>query len=168
MIRPRADKAAVTVDRNGSEADFDEVVGRPRSGGMRAALALLLHGLAAVVMTLLTTFGGERPVVAVYPDVMGCEAGCVVVGTGWPLTFVRDYLGMSVIDTANIMEVWFAADRFAWLPFFFDAGVWSLVFWAASSAFRRLRLVGRKRASPSIPFHGQKRSLLNTVDLDER
>lgn len=93
---------------------------------MKAFLTLLVHCLVGATLALLSTFAGERSALAVYPDIMGCENGCAVVGTGWPLVFVRDYLGMSVIGKADIMEVWFAADRFAWTPFLFSAGVWAL------------------------------------------
>lgn len=54
------------------------------------------------------------------------------------MTFVIDYLGMSVVNTANIMEVWFAADRFAWLPFLVDAAFWGLATLAAHIASLRL------------------------------
>ena len=106
---------------------------------MKEHRAFLLHGMAGVLLTQLSTFVGERSALARYPDIMGCESRCSVVATGWPLTFVQDYLGMSVVETANIMEVWFAADRFAWLPFFVDVAVWSLVSLAAHHTLRRWR-----------------------------
>lgn len=106
---------------------------------MKAPLALLLHGLAGVVLTLLSTFVGERAAVATYPDIMGCETGCSVVAAGWPLAFVNDYLGMSVVNTANIMEVLFAGDRFTWLPFLLNVAVWSLASLAAHSGVRQWR-----------------------------
>ena len=106
---------------------------------MKEHRAFLLHGMTGVLLTLLSTFVGERSAVARYPDIMGCESGCSVVATGWPLTFVRDYLGMSVVETANIMEVWFAADRVAWLPFLVDVAVWSLMSLAAHHTLRRWR-----------------------------
>jgi hypothetical protein len=105
---------------------------------MRAAFAFLLHCFAGVMLTLLSTFVGERSALAVYPDIMGCELGCSVAATGWPLTFVRDYLGMSVVNTADITEVWFAADRFDWQPFVVNVAVWSIVLLAANTGVRRL------------------------------
>jgi len=63
---------------------------------------------------------------ATYPDIMGCEEACRVAATSWPLVFVRDYTGMSVVNTADILEVWLAADRFDWLPFLVNTGLWSL------------------------------------------
>jgi hypothetical protein len=62
---------------------------------------------------------------ATYPDIMGCEESCRVAATGWPFVFVRDYTGMSVVNTADIMEVWFAADQFDWLPFLANVIFWS-------------------------------------------
>lgn len=88
-------------------------------------LKLLIHIALGTLLTLLSTFVGERLARATYPDIMGCETGCDVVATGWPFVFVRDYLGMSVGNRADIMEVWFAADRFDWGPFLLDTTLWS-------------------------------------------
>ncbi|WP_426020361.1 hypothetical protein [Brevundimonas sp. DWR2-3-1b1] len=98
---------------------------------MNAATALLLHGCAGAALTLLSTFVGARSITVVDPEIMGCEHGCNVVATGWPLTFVSDYLGMSVVNTADITEVWFAADRFDWRMFLINAAVWTLASLAA-------------------------------------
>jgi len=91
--------------------------------GPRTFAALLI----GAVTTLLTTFAGNRSAIAIYPEIMGCEAGCRVAATGWPLVFVRDYTGMSVINTADILEVIFAADRFDWLPFSANVIFWALL-----------------------------------------
>lgn len=87
---------------------------------------------------MLSTFVGERSAQVVYPEIMGCEQGCQVVATGWPVTFVSDYLGMSVVNTADMMEVWFAADRFDWPRFLFSAAIWSAASLAANVLRRRL------------------------------
>ena len=89
----------------------------------------ILSALIGLVVTLLSTFVGERSATARYPDIMGCEEACRVTATGWPLVFVRDYTGMSVVNTADIMEVWFAADKLDWLPFLAN-----LIFWSALAA----------------------------------
>lgn len=107
---------------------------RWRALGLRPFAALLLGG----AITLLSTFAGNRSAMATYPDIMGCETGCRVAATGWPLVFVRDYTGMSVIDTADMMEVLFAADRFDWRPFCAN-----LLFWTMLSLF----LLRRRRKS---------------------
>ena len=88
-------------------------------------LRALMAAALGVALTLLTTFVWERSATATYPDIMGCETGCRVVATGWPLVFVRDYTGMSVVNTADILEVLFAADRFDWVPFLVNALFWS-------------------------------------------
>jgi hypothetical protein len=85
-------------------------------------LASLSFGLCS---TLVSTFFLERSAPASYSEIMGCEDSCTVTATGWPMIFVRDYTGMSVVKTANIMEVWFAADRFDWLPFLVNVLFWS-------------------------------------------
>lgn len=100
---------------------------------------LIAAPVIGVVVTLLSTFVGERRAPAVYPDIMSCETGCSVVATGWPFVFVRDYLGMSVGNRADITEVWFAADRFDWLPFLANTLTWSLLTWWGLHAMRDFR-----------------------------
>jgi hypothetical protein len=46
---------------------------------------------------------------------------------------------MSVINTADIMEVWFAADRFDWVPFLADLIFWSGLCFAAVSPREQVR-----------------------------
>jgi hypothetical protein len=87
---------------------------------------MLFHAALGLAITLTSTFAGNRSAEATYQDVMGCEVGCTVVATGWPFVFVRDYLGMSVIKRADISEVWFAADRFDWVPFLVNVAIWAL------------------------------------------
>ena len=71
---------------------------------------------------------------------MGCEVSCDVVATGWPFVFVRDYTGMSVVNSADITEVIFAGDRLDWLPFAVNVAIWSagclLLIWALRRALR--------------------------------
>lgn len=97
------------------------------------------HGVGGAILALLSTFVGARSAKAIYPDILGCEAGCDVVATGWPLVFVYDYPGLSVVNTADMMEVWLRADRFVWTPFAIDAGLWSLAIFAADAGFRWFR-----------------------------
>lgn len=100
---------------------------------------LTLSLLGGILVTLLSTFVGQRSAMATYPDIMGCERGCSVAATGWPLIFVRDYTGMSVVNDADILEVWIAADRFAWTPFLLNVLCWTAVLLAALSVLRRAR-----------------------------
>ncbi len=102
-----------------------------------------MHLIVGVLLTLLSTFVGERSAPAIYPEIMGCDTGCTVAATGWPMVFVTDYLGMSVVNTADIMEVWFAADRFSWPPFLIDAALWA----SASFVMARLLQIPRSPAS---------------------
>jgi hypothetical protein len=101
-------------------------------------IKVAISAVAGVITTLLSTFVGTRSATATYPDIMGCEESCQVAATGWPLIFVRDYLGMSVVNTADILEIWFAADQFAWTPFLLN-----LVFWSGL-AFAALRIILRR------------------------
>jgi hypothetical protein len=100
---------------------------------LRWAAATLL----GAIITLLSTFVGERSAPATYPDIMGCETSCRVTATGWPLIFVRDYKGMSVVGTADVLEVVFAADRFDLLPFIANVIAWTLVSLALLRMLRR-------------------------------
>lgn len=52
---------------------------------------------------------------------------------------MRDYTGMSVVNTADILEVWLAADRFDRLPFVADVAFWSALAWLALSRLARRR-----------------------------
>jgi hypothetical protein len=107
-----------------------------RSLDAEAMIKLLLSTLLGLTLTLLSTFIGQRSAAATYREIMGCEDGCTVVATGWPLVFVRDYTGMSVINTADIVEVWLAADRFDWTPFLLNVIFWSGLGFATLSRLR--------------------------------
>jgi hypothetical protein len=100
--------------------------------------------VAGVIITLLSSFVGERSARATYPDIMGCEQGCTVLATGWPLVFVRDYTGMSVVNTADISEVIFAGDRLDWLTFLANVAFWSGLLWLLLRYRNRSREAGRE------------------------
>lgn len=101
---------------------------------LRRAVPAAALGIATA---LGSTFTGERWATAAYPDIMGCERGCQVVATGWPLIFIRDYPGMSVVHRADLLDVLLAADRFGWLPFCLDAIFWALIAFLLLHALRR-------------------------------
>lgn len=106
---------------------------------MNSVVRWVIHGIIGLTLTLLSTFVGQRSARVVYPDIMGCETGCTVVATGWPFIFVADYLGMSVVGTADMMEVWFAADQLFWGPFLLNVLAWSCVSLLVDSlALRRI------------------------------
>jgi hypothetical protein len=102
------------------------------------ALGALLLGAGA---TLLSSFSVNRSAMATYPDIMGCEDGCRVAATGWPMVYVRDYTGMSVVNTADLFEVIFAADRFDWLPFLANVTFWSGLCLVVMALFRKRKNV---------------------------
>lgn len=115
-----------------------------RPGSLLRSMAPFLGATAlGLGTTLLSTFVGERAATAHYPDIMGCEIECLVVATGWPLVFVRDYLGMSVVNSADILEVWFAADRLDWPPFILNVIFWSLFYLAPGILIAKARDVRR-------------------------
>lgn len=102
-------------------------------------MRLLASASLGLCLTMLSTFVLERSATATYPEIMGCEESCAVTATGWPLLFVRDYTGMSVVNTADIMEVWIAADRFDWFPFILNVIFWSGVCFAALIGLTRVK-----------------------------
>ena len=108
-------------------ADYNPLSQRTSRLAMNITFRLGVHCVVGLVVTLLSTFAGERSHTVTFPDIMGCENGCSVVATGWPLIFVTDYLGMSVVNTANISEVWLASDRVYLLPFLLNLGVWTVM-----------------------------------------
>ncbi len=118
----------------------------PYSGSMKTVLIPQGHCIAGALITLLSTFAGERSAPATYADIMGCETGCPVVATGWPLIFVRDYPGMSVVMTADIMEVWFAGDRFDWVAFLINVAAWAVASSFATRMIQRALNSGHKSA----------------------
>lgn len=93
---------------------------RLRNRPWEVLVALFLSGAS----TILSTYLGARRASATYPDIMGCEVSCEVAATGWPLIFVRDYTGMSVVNRADFGEVLFAADRLDWPAFLLNLLVW--------------------------------------------
>lgn len=99
--------------------------------------SLVLAVILGSVLTLGSTFIGVRSASATYPDIMGCEVSCRVAATGWPLIFVRDYTGMSVVNTADILEVVFAADRLDLWPMTLNILFWSALCIALAKILRR-------------------------------
>jgi hypothetical protein len=90
-------------------------------------------------LALLTTLAPSRQALASFPEIMGCETACPVAAAGWPLVFLRDYPGMSVVNRVDLVEVLLAADRFDWAPFLLNVLFWSALTWLG------LRLAARSR-----------------------
>lgn len=110
---------------------------------MHRAIVTICLGVA---ITLGSTFLGERMAPAHYPEIMGCEQGCQVVATGWPFIFVRDYLGMSVGNRADILDVWLGADRFDLAPFLVNVLCWSAL-WTLGWQFGRGAVSNARRVN---------------------
>jgi hypothetical protein len=100
---------------------------------------LIVATTAGTIAPMISTFAGQRMARATYADIMGCENGCEVAASGWPFVFVHDYPGMSVVNKANISEVWFAADKFDCAPFLLNVLVWSLLCFAVTAFLPRSR-----------------------------
>ena len=102
---------------------------------MRALLAAAL----GLVLALGSSFVAAGTAVAIYPDIMGCERGCVVAASGWPLRYARDYPGLSVAGRTDAFEAWLGGDRLDRAPFLLDWGLWSAIVWLAIAGIGRRR-----------------------------
>lgn len=102
---------------------------------MRVLLAVAL----GLLLALGSSFVAAGTAVAVYPDIMGCERGCAVVASGWPLRYAKDYPGMSVVGRTDAFEAWLGGDRFDWPLFAVDCGFWSAIAWLAIAGIGRRR-----------------------------
>ena len=63
--------------------------------------ALLFLGFA-IIFTLLSSTK-EGAVWATYSEIMGCEFGCRVAAAGWPVPYIADYPGISVVGSADVV-----------------------------------------------------------------
>ncbi len=103
----------------------------------------MLAAALGLMLALGSSFVAVGTAVAVYPDIMGCERGCTVVASGWPLRYARDYPGLSVVGRTDAFEAWLGSDRLDPARFAFDWALWSAV------AGALLMTIGkRKRRNP--------------------
>jgi hypothetical protein len=89
-----------------------------------------------LVLTLLSSARAGRAR-AVYSEIMGCETGCDVAAAGWPVPYLVDYPGISVVGIANLSGALLGEDKFHLLPF-----ALTLLFWTAVAA--AASLIGRQ------------------------
>jgi hypothetical protein len=82
-----------------------------------------------------------------YPEIMGCESGCLAAAGGWPAPYLVDYPGISPVGSVSLTDAMLGMDN-----------VWpaelalTFIFWLALSALV-VWLLGRKgwrRTAPSI------------------
>jgi len=101
---------------------------------LKAALATVM----GVALTGASAIWAHSTALATYPDILGCEQRCVVAASGLPLSFIRDYPGMSVVNSASWTDVLFAADRFDAIRFLGCALVWAIASYLTLLASTRL------------------------------
>jgi hypothetical protein len=107
--------------------------------------SLLAAGLAVIATLASSTIGGT--VIAIYPEIMGCESGCLTAAGGWPAPYLVDYPGISPVGSVSLTDAMLGMDK-----------IWpaelalTYVFWLAISALVVWLLVrkGRRRTSPFI------------------
>ncbi len=107
-------------------------------------MRVLLAAALGLVLAVGSSFVAAGTAVAVYPDIMGCERGCAVVASGWPLRYALDYPGLSVVGRTDAFEAWLGTDRLNPARFAFDWALWSSVAGALLIAFGR-----RKKRDPA-------------------
>ena len=91
----------------------------------RTIIASLLSGL---ILALASSIHAGRAR-AVYAEIMGCEVGCEVAAAGWPMPYLVDYPGISVVGSVDLFGALMGEDKFHLLPF---AG--TALFWTAAVA----------------------------------
>ena len=96
--------------------------------------------VASALAATLASSAVDCSVTAVYPDIMGCEHGCFVVGGGWPVAYLVDYPGISPVGSVSLTDALLGVDRFRPASF-----ALSLLFWLAVCL--SLRAVGRRVSS---------------------
>jgi len=102
---------------------------------------LLKMALAAVIGTLLaagSAIWAHSTALTTYSDILDCEQRCEVAASGLPFPFIRDYPGMSVVNSASWTDVMFAADRFDASRFLGSALAWAIASYLTLLAGARL------------------------------
>jgi hypothetical protein len=64
---------------------------------------------------------------AVYPDVMGCESGCIVTSAGWPFPYLVDYPGISPVGSVSLIDAVLGIDRLQIVGLLTDLVVWCCI-----------------------------------------
>jgi hypothetical protein len=95
---------------------------------MQRTPSWLLIVPVGLVLSLLSSAKAGRAR-AVYSEIMGCESGCDVAAAGWPIPYLVDYPGISVVGVANLSGAMLGEDKFHTAPF-----TMTLLFWVAASA----------------------------------
>jgi hypothetical protein len=90
---------------------------------MRRISAALMAGLALALAS--SAYAGEAR--ALYTEIMACEHGCTVAAAGWPLPYLIDYPGISVVGSAGLMGALTGEDQFRPWPFLVTALFWALI-----------------------------------------
>jgi hypothetical protein len=101
----------------------------------RYALIIVSAGL---VMALLSSFQPGRAK-ATYPEIMGCEVSCNVAAAGWPVPYLIDYPGISVVGSANLSGGFLGEDKFRGSYFALTWGFWTLACGLAGLLGRAVR-----------------------------
>jgi hypothetical protein len=96
--------------------------------GRTSRLAAVVAASAAIIATLASSVVGGT-VSATYPDIMGCESGCMVAAGGWPVPYLVDYPGISPVGSVALTDALLGIDTIR------PAGLAAtFVFWLAASA----------------------------------
>ena len=95
----------------------------------------LIVGLALA----LASSGCAEQVQALYPEIMGCEHGCIVAAAGWPLPYLIDYPGISVVGSASLTGALTKKDQF-WPRYFLGTAIiWTIPVFAIQLLWIRRR-----------------------------
>ena len=111
---------------------------------LRRALAVCIGGL---LLTLLSIFVERRRLEVQDWDCPPAPASCArpVLVAGFPVPYISDYHGISVVNRVSIIGGLLGEDHIHWRAFLLDAAVYALVLAAGWAAARRVTR-GRGRA----------------------
>jgi hypothetical protein len=114
---------------------------------------LLAIGLGAILLTLLSIFVERRRLEVQDWDCPPAPASCArpVLVAGFPLPYISDYHGISVVNRVSIIGGLLGEDHVHWRAFLFDVAVYALVLAATWAAARRMT---RRRDSAHAKPHG--------------
>jgi hypothetical protein len=104
--------------------------------------SLLAAGMAVIATLASSVIGGT--VNATYPDIMGCESGCLVAAGGWPAPYLVDYPGISPVGSVSLTDALLGIDNIR--PFGLAA---TFAFWLAVSVLAVWLPVRKKRRRTS-------------------
>jgi hypothetical protein len=103
----------------------------------RTARALAVAVALALLSSVVTSTRLEVQDWDCPPAPASCARPVVVVG--WPLPYISDFHGISVVGSADVIGALMGEDHFHWLPFLGNVALYAGLVLAVMWAWRRVR-----------------------------